>query len=1148
MLIRFASRELAVTLVMSMLLVVASSAAAQTVPSGGMLRYPDVSQDAIVFVYANDLWVVDRDGGMARPLASPAGQESFPKFSADGKTIAFVGNYEGGRDLYTIAASGGIANRVTYDPASERMCDWHGDQLLYFSNAQSGLSRQNQLFLVSSAKPLPQRLPIPYGDNGAISDDGTWLAYTPWSRDTRTWKRYRGGMASDIWLFNLKNNTSKRMTDWEGTDSQPMWSGQTVYYLSDAGPEHKLNIWAYDTATGARRQVTEFTEFDVKWPSMGPDVIVLQNGSQLYLVDLESGEAKPVAVTIPGDRPTLRPKRVDAAEFISGAHISPQAKRVAVEARGDIWTLPAKNGSPYNLTRSSGVAERDPGWSPDGQWIAYFADITGEYELYVKQSDGRGETRRLTEDGDCYRYSPNWSPDSKKIVFTDKTGAAWMYDLESKTKKQVDVDPWASQLNVSWSHDSQWLTYVKQADDRGGVTAVWIYEVSTGKKRRVTSGRFADSLPTFDRKGAFIFFASSRSFAPMNEDLGTTFIYTNTEVLVAMPLRADVKNPLLPKSDEETWKDEEADDDKKEPSKKKEQPKKKKDGQASPSDKKSDDKKSDDQGLDDKKDQPSDDKESDDKESDKKEKDDDQEVKKIKIEFKGMEQRAFQLPVPRGIFTRIGVNDKGHVLFASRPPRGSSGAPTIRLIDLNDDKRAVKTVVSGAAGFLLTPDGKKMLVSIGRAIHILATMPDQKPTSAVPTAGMMVMIQPREEWKQMFMEVWRVQRDFFYDPKMHGVDWKAVRTRYEKMLDDCVSREDVSFVMGEMISELNVGHAYLRPGDGESAPSVSVGVPGALFEAKNNAYRISHLHEGATWDVDARNVWKQAGIKKGDYLLAVNGVPVTTDRDVYAAFQGLGNSIVTVTVASKPKAKAEQQRHIVVQMPTSDRRQRYRQWIERNRAYVDKKSKGRIGYVYVPNTGIDGQNDLVRQFYGQLNKDALIIDDRWNGGGQIPTRFIELLNRPVTNYWARRDGRDWTWPPDAHQGPKAMLINGLAGSGGDMFPALFRQAGLGKLIGMRTWGGLVGISGNPSLVDGGSTTAPTFAYYEKDGTWGIEGHGVDPDIEVVDDPAQMVDGGDPQLDAAIEHLQQELKQNAYKKPPRPKYPDRSKFGLDEADK
>jgi tricorn protease len=1205
-----------------------------------MLRYPDVSAEKIVFSYAGDLWIVSRDGGVATPLASPPGSEMFARFSPDGKTIAFVGDYDGSQDIYTVDVDGGVPQRITFHPASKSVCGWTSDnQIIYSTNGFAGLERQPQLFTVSAEKPLPQPLPVPYGTNGDISADGKWLAYTPHSHDHRTWKRYRGGMASDVWLFNLETKQSKQMTDWEGTDSLPMFHGDTVYYISDAGPEHRLNIWSYEIGSGSRKQITSFEDYDCKWPSIGPGSdgkgeIILENGSSLYRVNLVNGEAKKVDVIIPGDKPKLRPLQIDVSGTISGADISPNAKRIVVETRGDLWTLPAKEGTPRNLTRTSGVAERSPSWSPDGRWIAYFSDETGEYELYVKQSDGLGETKQLTKDGKAFRYSPTWSPDSKHIVFTDKTGAIFLHTIDGGTKL-IDTEPFANQVGVNWSHDSAWLTYAMSSDTRTPTSIVYVYNVAEGSRHQITDGFFNDDQPVFDRKGEFLYFVGSRAFnQPQYEDVGSTFVYAGTQVVLAVPLRSDVKRPMLPKNDEESWGDSdqekkgEKDNGKDEsaPNEKSVDPvsgiwnlKLESEDIAEDRRKATVDLKLESDGkvtgiadtphgkieisegqfhsdsnelnfkvvspdltvevkvtladnkltgvakigeleipLIGEREVPADNGQTGEEESKSQDGKKSEAKPPIKIDLEDISKRTFQLPIRQGNFGSLAVNEKNQLIYIRRSPRGGrfsedgEGGATIQLFDMHDEKKPEeKTVATGVRNFVITADGKKLLVFKGRSMYVVDPAPDQKLETEVPRKGMIAEINPREEWKQVFREAWRVQRDFFYDPTMHGVDWSAIHYHYAKMLDDCSSRDDVGFLISEMISELNVGHAYYRPPSGSDGDDkkmdARVGLIGCTFEVANGRYRLATIFEGAAWDTDARNDLRALGVKEGEYLLAVNDIELTSSIDPYSLFRGTVDTPTILTIGENEKL-GESNRRVVVKPMANDSNLRFRHWIEQNRKMVDVKTNGRVGYIYVINTGVPGQNDLFRQFYGQMAKEALIIDDRWNGGGQIPTRFIELLNRPVTNYWAKRDGRDWTWPPDSHQGPKCMLINGMAGSGGDMFPALFRQNKLGKLIGMRTWGGLVGISGNPGMIDGSSVTAPTFAYYELDGTWGIEGHGVDPDMMVIDDPAKMQDGGDPQLEAAITLMLSELQSKPYVKPDRPKYPDRSKFGLEEADK
>ncbi|MFO0421024.1 MAG: PDZ domain-containing protein [Planctomycetota bacterium] len=1144
----------------------AAQADAGADPTRGLCRYPDVSQTEIVFVYANDLWVVPKAGGVARPVANPPGFEGSPRFSPDGKSIAFTARYDQGSDLYTLAVAGGVPHRVTHHPEAETLCDWSPDGArLVFGSNLGGLSSADKLYTVAATGGLPTQLPVPYGQNGALDKAGEWLAYTLHATDSRTWKRYRGGMATDIWLVNLKTGASKRITDWEGTDTLPMWHGRKVYFLSDRGAAegHALNVWSHDVDAGTTEQVSRFTGHDVRWPAIGPDdgsagEIVLQHGDRIHVLDLGTKQARAVDIAVPGDRRSLRVATVDVAAMVNQASISPSGRRVAVVARGDIWSAPAEYGTPRNLTRTDGVCERSARWSPDGKSIAYFADATGEYELYTLPADGRSDgapatpqqiTRPVPGAPSVFRTKIDWSPDAKAVVVQDKAGNLDLVTLADGTQVRIDTNSRAGQpIDVAFSHDSRWIAW-SRGDVATEQSVIFLYDTKAADpvtaRTQVTSGFYADSEPTFDRKGEWLVFRSSRHFAPTMSQIDTTWVYDKTEVLMAVPLRADVKLPWLPKSDEEVAAAADA-------------------AKADAAGAKPDGGKPAADG----KDAPAPaagavgadaatavakvDGATDTPDAVKAEPAKADAAKKdagIAIDLAGFEARAVQLPVAAGSIGTFRFNDRNELLYG----RDDS----LRLLDLADKAATEKTVVAGM-NFQMSADGKKLLL-VGAAGLQIADASAGATGKPIVTSPMLVAIDPRRERAQILADVWRIYRDCFYDAGMHGVDWPAIRRRYEAMLPAVVTREDLNYLLRELVAELNVGHAYIAaPGDVENVASRSVGMLGVEFAAATNAdgtpakaWRLAKFVTGAAFDHTARSPLQQhgLGVREGEYLLAVNGVPVDPARDPWACFLGLAAKPVTLTIGKQPVFDKDA-RDVVVTPIASEVELHDRAWIEQKRRRVDELSGGKVGYVYVPNTGIDGQNELVRQFHGQRTKPALLIDDRWNGGGQIPHRFIELLDRPITNYWAQRLGDGTAWPSDGHRGPKAMLINGMAGSGGDMFPWLFRHAGLGPLVGTRTWGGLVGYSDDTvlTLVDNGAVTVPSFAFYETDGTWGVEGHGVDPDVEVLDDPALMRDGGDPQLEKAVELLLQDLATKAHRPVPKPKGPIRTGMGVPAEDR
>lgn len=1117
-----------------------------------MMRQPDVSATQITFVYAGDIWVAPKAGGAAVRLSSPRGEESFPRFSPDGSQIAFSGNYDGNMDIYVVPAVGGVPRRVTHHSAPDRLLEWYpdGKSLLFATSMTSQKDRFNQLYKVSVEGGLPTQLPVPYGEFGAISPNGKTLAYTPVSVDFRTWKRYRGGMNPDIWFFDLEQLTARNVTHSDAADSTPMWHGSTLYFLSDRDDRRRANIWAYDTKKESFRQVTYFKEYDVHFPSIGPKDLVFENGGRLYLLDLDREKHREVVIQVVTDRATLKPRVENVSGLIQNSTLSPTGKRALFEARGEIFSAPAEHGVVRNITRTQGAAERFPAWSPDGKLIAYFSDRSGEYELTVRNADATGEEQTLTKLGPGFRYQPQWSPDSKKILFIDQAMRIQLYDFDSKTNRVLDHQLWSyqgalSSFQVSWSADSRWIAYAGDLDNRN--SAIILYDLKEGKRHQATSGFYNDDSPVFDPDGKFLYFRTGRTFAPTYGDLDSTWIYANSANIALIPLRKDVASPLAPRNDEEgdKAKDKDKKDGEKKDGEKKEDAKKsddKKDGDKKDGDKK-EDKKADEKKPDDadkKKDEPKDGDKKDEKKDDAKASDKkDEKTKPVEIDLDGFEQRVVILPARAGRYDSLtAVAGK---VFYRRLPRTGSADERSSFVFFEFEKREEKTVMDDVDGIELSANREKLLVRRGNSYAIVEPKEGQKMDKKIDTGGFEAVVDPVVEWRQIFNDAWRFERDFFYDPGMHGVDWKAMRTRYGRLLEDAVTRWDVNYVLGELIGELNSSHTYRSGGDVEHGPSRGVGYLGVDFALENGAYRFKQIIDGAAWDSEVRSPLKQPGVnvKEGDYLLAVNGEPLDVTQDPWAAFQGLADKPVMLTVNDKPGKEGA--REVLVQTLGSEARLRHLAWIEGNRKRVDTASEGKIGYVYVPDTGTHGQTELVRQWRGQTTKEGLVIDERFNSGGQIPDRFIELLNRPLRNYWGVRDGKDWSWPPVAHFGPKAMLVNGWSGSGGDCFPFYFKQSGLGPLVGQRTWGGLIGMTGSPNLTDGGNVTVPTFGIYDVKGEWIIEGYGVDPDIEVVDDPAAMAKGGDPQLERAIAEVLQRIKDQPPVGVKKPKYPSRAGY-------
>jgi tricorn protease len=1020
-----------------------------------LFRYPDVSKTQIVFSYANDLWVAPKEGGTAIKLISPPGMEIYPKFSPDGKNVAFTGNYDGNRDVYVIPVTGGVPARITQHGYQERVVDWtpDGKNILFASSRESGKARFNQFYTIPVGGGTASKLPLAYAEFGSYSPDGSQMALTFRTQAGRNWKRYRGGWKADIYIFDFKTLSSTDISSNEvAPDEFPMWRGNLIYFISDRGTEQRMNLWSYNMTSKAFEQLTHFTDYDVHFPSQGPDDIVFENGGKLFLYTPDSKQLKEVKINVVTDESALKPKTVSVEKYIDHIDISPDGNRALMEARGDLFSLPAENGYVKNLTQTSGIAERYPSWSPDGKTVAYWSDASGEYELWVMEPDRPNSAKKLTSYGAGFRYHLFWSPDGKKLAFIDKATRIKIYDLVTNQTTEVDKALRFSHGNLegflcSWSPDSRWLAYTRDLQNEHN--AAFIYDYREKLLHQATTGFYNVDNAVFDPEGKYLYVITGQTFNPSYSDLDNSFIYANSRQLAAISLQKNTQSLLYAKNDTVNIKEEKKDTEKS------------KDAKTN--------------GKNGKEEKPAAEKKPD--------------VSPVAIDFDDIESRMVLLPVGSGNYGRLDAV-KGKIIYVKAGNTGAGESPsTIKYYDI--DKREEKTIIAGVDDFILSADGQKLLISHSNSFAIVKPEENQKFEKPLRIGDMLITVDPKKEWQQIFTDVWRLERDYFYDPNMHGVDWNGLRERYSKILKDAVTREDVDFIIGELIGELNASHTYHGGGDVENEKHVSTGYLGVNWESDGNYYKIKEIIRGAPWDAETRSPLAQAGIKikEGDYILAVNGVALTTAQEPFGAFQDMAGKTVELTYNSLPIWDGA--KTAIVQTMTDEYRLRNLAWIESNRKRVEKESNGTVGYIYVPSTGFDGQSELMRQFNAQWDKKALIIDERFNDGGQIPDRFIEMLNRTPLSFVATRDGETWPWPPFAHFGPKVMLINGWSGSGGDAFPHYFKEKNLGPLIGARTWGGLIGISGCPGLIDGGGITVPAFRIYNPDGSWFKEGHGVD---------------------------------------------------------
>jgi tricorn protease len=1086
--------------------------------SAKLMRYMDVSETQIAFVYGGDIWVVSKTGGTAIPVTSSPGEESWPRFSPDGKLIAYTANYNGNADVFVMPVTGGVPTRVTYNAFTDRMVDWHpdGKKLLFASARENGMGRLNQFYMVNKEGGLPEKLPVPYGELASFSPDGNQLAYITKITENYPFKRYRGGLTSDIIIFDIPSKTAVNITGNTANDGKPAWAGDKIYFLSDQAENMRLNIWEYNTQTKAARQITKFNDFDISFMAAGPKDLVFEMGGDLFLMDLATQNYKKVEVNVISDLSVEMAQSKDVSSSISNMTASPGEKRVVFEARGELFNVPVKEGFTMNMTKSSGSFDQNPAWSPDGKTIAYWSDKSGEYEIYLQDSEGKQEARKLTNRGKGFGYKLYWSPDNKMLAFIDQTGNISVIETESGKTKVAGNTHWdighGSRFGytISWSPDSKWITFTQGLDNANN--AVFVYHVETEKRTQISSGFYEDNFPVFSADGKYLFYLTNRNFSAAYSDLGDgTWIYPNSTQIASVSLTPKTPSLLSVKNDAVEIKKEEekAKAEEKAEGKAKEKAEEKAEAKAGEKD-------------------------------EKKEKAD---SVNVEIDFENIEARLVILPPKPGNIGGIAAFD-GKLVYLRRPNTGSDER-TSSLLFYDLKEREEKTIMENVSSVVVTADGKALLVNSQGKYGIIKPAPGQKIEKPIPTDGLEMEWVAKEEWKQIFTDTWRRHRDFFYDPNMHQLDWKALRDRYGALIEDARTRWDVTALQLNLAAELSAGHTYANGGDMERAPSKANGFLGIDWELNDNQFRIKRIVKPAVWDTDVRSPFDIPGVEvsEGDYILSVNGTRLDPRKDPYAAFEGLASKTVLLRVSAT--GKTEDAKDVVIKCLSTGEEQnlRYLEWIENNRKMVDQLSDGQLGYIYMSNTSSQGQLELVKMFYGQLDKKGFILDERFNGGGQLADRFLELLQRPVTYNLHWRNGRDHTNPVKTNTGPVGMLINGWAGSGGDGLPWAFQELKAGPIVGERTLGILIGPATGHMLIDGGMITVPDARLYDNDGHWFWEGEGVAPDFEVWDDPNMLVKGRDPQMEKVVEEVLKLTKANKHIMTPAPPLEDRTAKGL-----